>query len=229
MISIILATYNECDNIEEMIDRIFRYIRPQVEVIVVDDNSTDGTWQKVEAMNHPSVTLIRRTRERGLASAILRGIVDSRGDIIGWWDCDMMMCPEKAPEMIKKLNGCDIAIGSRYVHGGRDDRDAIRVLSSKAINHIAGFVLGYGIKDYDSGFVMMRRPVLNLCLPVPTGFGEYFIEFIYCCAKRGASFVEVPYVLTEREHGNSKARHRFVVYGMRYLIRIAIAKVRGHD
>jgi len=233
MISIIIATYNEAGNIEEMIDRIFKYIPPPVEVIVVDDDSDDGTWQKVIAMDrlgvHP-VTLIRRTRERGLASAILRGIIECHGDIIGWWDCDMMMCPEKAPEMIATLKDHDIALGSRYVNGGGDKRDVIHVLSSVAINRVAGFVLGYGIKDYDSGFLMIRRDVLNLCLPVPTGFGEYCIEFMYCCIKRGAKVIEVPYVLTDREHGISKARHsnvKFILYGIRYLIRIAVAKVRG--
>jgi hypothetical protein len=132
--------------------------------------------------------------------------------------------------MIAALKDNDIALGSRYVKGGGDERDTIHVLTSIAVNRVARFVLGYGIKDYDSGFLMIRRDVLNICLPVPTGFGEYCIEFMYCCIKRGAKVIEIPYVLTDREHGISKARHskvQFVLYGLRYLIRIFIAKVRG--
>jgi dolichol-phosphate mannosyltransferase len=231
VISIILATYNERQNIEEMIKRIFYFVPHPLEVIVVDDDSPDKTWQIVSGMNHDKVKVIRRTKERGLASALLRGIIESKGDIIGWWDTDMLMCPEKVPEMLKALETHDIAIGSRYVDVVIGDcRPWSRRITSLMVNKLASFVLGYGIRDYDSGFILMRRSALDLCIPVPTGFGEYFIEFIYCCAKRGASIIEVPYIMTDREHGISKAsgsKINFLITGFRYVVRIFIAKVRG--
>jgi dolichol-phosphate mannosyltransferase len=229
VISIVIATYNEVDNIEKMINLIFHYIPSPVEIIVVDDNSPDGTWKKVEDMHHPSVILIRRMQDRGLASALLRGIMESSGDIIGWWDCDMLMCPELAPKMLAALESHDIVIGSRYVTGARDERDFVRRWASKAVNGIASLVLGHGIKDYDSGVILLKRNVFDLCLPIPTGFGEYFIEFIYCCSIRKASIIEIPYIMTDRIEGLSKASYsvpKFIIMGLRYIARIIIARVR---
>lgn len=230
LVSVILATYNERENIREMLDRIFLHIPAPVEVIVVDDDSPDGTWQVVAELRDPRVRLVRRTRTRGLASAILRGIIESRGEILGWWDTDMLMAPGRAPAMMAALGSFDIAIGSRYVEGGADERHPVRVWTSRLLNRLAAVVLGQGIRDYDSGFILFRRSVLDTCVPIPTGFGEYFIEFLYSCRRRGLTVTEVPYCLTDRSGGISKCYPSvggFLTTGMRYVFRIAVARVRG--
>ena len=188
-VSIVLATYNERENIVDTIQSIFEHVKDPVEVIVVDDDSADQTWQLVESLGDPRVVVIRRVDTRGLASAFNRGIIESRGEIVGWMDADMCMPPSMLPAMVDKLNEHDIVVGSRYAPGGKDDRAPLRVISSRLINGLAGLVLGYGIKDYDSGFVVLRRTVFNKVSIIPTGYGAYFMEFLYTCRKKGPDSV----------------------------------------
>jgi dolichol-phosphate mannosyltransferase len=230
LVSVILATYNERETLPEMIRRIRRHIRDPVEIVVVDDDSPDRTWEVARNLGGPGMKVIRRTGVKGLASALLRGILESRGEILCWWDADMLMCPEIAPAMIQLLGESDIVIGSRYAPGGKDLRGPARVWTSRALNGLAQAVLGHGIRDYDSGFIVLRRRVLDRVLPVPTGFGEYFMEFMYTAAGRGLSIREYPYTLTERSGGTSKASPdpvRFLAAGMRYGIRIFVARWRA--
>ena len=230
LVSVILATYNEKDTVPGMIRGIHAHIKNPVEIIVVDDDSPDRTWEVVQALGDPSVKVLRRTGVKGLASALLRGILESRGGIICWWDADMPMAPGIAPKMIELLGECDIVIGSRYVPGGGDEREPARVWTSRTLNGLAQVVLGHGILDYDSGFIALRRSVLDRVLPVPTGFGEYFMEFMFTAAERGLRIREYPYILTERSHGTSKGSpdlFGFLATGMRYGIRIFVARFRA--
>jgi dolichol-phosphate mannosyltransferase len=231
-ISIVLATYNERENIVDTIQSIFEHVKDPVEVIVVDDDSADQTWQLVESLGDPRVVVIRRVDTRGLASAFNRGIIESRGEIVGWMDADMCMPPSMLPAMVDKLNEHDIVVGSRYAQGGKDDRAALRVISSRLINGLAGLVLGYGIKDYDSGFVVLRRTVFNKVSIIPTGYGAYFMEFLYTCCKKGLTVYEMPYVFRDRAKGISKSAPsilKFFKTGMQYVIRIFTARLRRID
>jgi len=232
LVSMILPTYNERENIEEEIDRIVRAVGDPVEVVVVDDDSPDGTWEQASRAGGGRVKVIRRVKTRGLASAINRGIIESRGDIIGWMDADMSMPASLLPAMISKLAEHDVVIGSRYVTGGGDQRPFLRVLASRLINALATLVLGYGIKDYDSGFIVMHRHVLNRVTQIPTGYGAYFVEFIYTCCRKGLSVLELPYVLTDRTRGKSKSAPSlwaFLVMGLGYVFRIFTARLRKID
>ncbi len=231
-VSIVLATYNERENIVDTISSIFEHVKESVEVIVVDDDSSDKTWEVVEQLKDPRVILIRRVATRGLASAFNRGIIESRGQIVGWMDADMCMPPSMLPGMIEKLKDYDIVVGSRYAPGGIDDRSPLRVWSSRMINGLAGIVLGYGIKDYDSGFVVLRRTVFDKVSIIPTGYGAYFMEFLYTCRKKGLTVCEVPYVFRDRAKGTSKSApslYRFFKTGMQYVIRIFVARLRRID
>jgi dolichol-phosphate mannosyltransferase len=230
-VSIVLATYNERENILDTIGSIFEHIE-DAEVIVVDDDSADKTWKLVEDLNNPRVVLVRRVDTRGLASAFNRGIIESRGGIVGWMDADMCMPPSLLPAMIKKLDEYDIVVGSRYAPGGIDDRTPLRVISSRLINGLAGLVLGYGIKDYDSGFVVLRRSVFDKVSIIPTGYGAYFMEFLYTCRKKGLTVYELPYVFRDRAKGISKSApsvYRFFKTGMQYVLRIFTARLRRID
>lgn len=231
-VSIILATYNERENIVDTISSIFEHVTDPVEAIVVDDDSPDRTWELAAALNDPRVKVIRRVATRGLASAFNRGIIESRGAVVGWMDADMCMPPAMLPDMIKKLDEYDIVIGSRYAPGGKDDRAALRVISSRLINGLAEKVLGYGIKDYDSGFVVLRRTVFDKVSIIPTGYGAYFMEFLYTCRRKGLTVYEMPYVFRDRAKGISKSAPsllKFFSTGMQYVTRIFVARLRKVD
>ena len=230
LVSIVVATYNERENILQTIKEIFRCVTPPLEVIVVDDNSPDRTWEVVEQLNQPNVRLIRRVDERGLASAFYRGIQESKGEIVGWMDADRSMPPSLLPGMIEKLSEYDIVIASRYVPGGKDDRSLVRVLASWLINKFAQIVLTPKIRDFDSGFIVLNRSVLVDVPLIPTGYGEYFIEFLYAAAKREYRILEVPYIFKERQKGASKSVANpchFFKTGLNYIFRIISARLRN--
>jgi dolichol-phosphate mannosyltransferase len=231
-VSIVLATFNERENILETIGGIFENLGPSTEVIVVDDDSPDGTWRLAQDLADPRVKVIRRVGTRGLASAFNRGIMESRGAIVGWMDADMCMPPAMLPGMVKLLDEYDVVVGSRYAPGGRDDRVWLRVAASRLINGLATFVLGYGIRDYDSGFVVLRRTVFDKVTVIPTGYGAYFMEFLYACRRKGLTVREVPYTFRDRQKGISKSAPslwRFFRTGAQYVVRIFVARVRSHD
>jgi dolichol-phosphate mannosyltransferase len=223
LVSIILATYNESENIRDMVSAILANVPDPVEIIVVDDDSPDQTWKIASDLGNQRVKVIRRVRTRGLASAINRGIIESRGEFIGWMDADLCHPPALLPLMLETLDRCDVVIGSRYVAGGKDDRDPSRVLTSRFINRFASLILGQGIQDYDSGFILMHRRVLDSVSLSPSGYGAYFIEFIYGCCRKGLKVVEIPYIFTERVKGVSKSNSnlfQFGIAGMGYITRI---------
>ena len=125
-ISVILPTYNEKDNIGLLIDEINSYLsNNQIEIIVVDDNSPDGTSKIVEEKQktNPNIQLLCRENKKGLTSALNDGIAKSTGEILVWMDCDFQMPPSIVPELVEKIgDGYDVAVGSRYVNGGKDLR-----------------------------------------------------------------------------------------------------------
>ena len=107
-ISIILSTYNEASVIEQTISQIFKYIK-NVEIILVDDNSSDGTFEKVKKIDNPNLKLFSR-KSRGLASAFSLGLINSTGDVVGWIDSNMDLLAVKLPNMISKLDNHDLVI-----------------------------------------------------------------------------------------------------------------------
>ena len=231
-VSIILATYNERENILDTIRGIFEHVGPAVEIIVVDDDSPDETWKLASSLNDERIKVIHRKQARGLASAFNRGIIESRGKVVGWMDADMCMPPQLLPAMIGKLKEYDICIGSRYAEGAKDDRHPLRVFSSRMINRLATLVLGCGIRDYDSGFVVLKRSVFDSVSIIPTGYGAYFIEFIYHCCRKGLHVYEFPYVFRDRARGISKSAPslwKFFTTGLGYVYRIFRARFRHLD
>ena len=229
LVSIILATYNERENILETVTGIKHHVAEPVEIIVVDDDSPDETWRVVTDQPLLGVKVIRRVATRGLASAFMRGIIESRGDFVGWMDADTCMPPSLLPRMIARLEDHDVVIGSRYVAGGKDDRGALRRYASVSINTFARLVLGYGIRDYDSGFVVVRRTVFDKVSIIPTGYGAYFIEFIYTCCRKGLRVCEVGYTFRDRTRGVSKSITsiwQFATLGTGYVFRILLARAR---
>ena len=207
-ISIILPTFDERDNIGPLIDRTLTTLQDyQVEVIVVDDNSPDGTWQLVtqKAALDPRIRLIHRTTERGLTSAIWRGIREAEGGWVGWMDCDLSMPPEVWPKLVQVLEGgADMAIGSRYVPGGADVAHAFAGrLFSRLINLVSGLLLDWSIKDYTSGFILARKEIFEQVV-LRGDYGEYCIDMLYRAKRAKFVLQEIPYICVPRETGQSK-------------------------
>lgn len=226
--TVMLATYKESETIVSLVTDILQTVPAPLEVIVVDDDSPDGTAEVIRGMQDERVRVIHRQGTRGLASAYMRGLIESRGEVICWMDADGCHPVSLVPEMIRMLDTEDVVIGSRFVEGGKDDRDRVRVLTSIWINTLARWVLGYGIGDYDSGFIVLRRSVLDHALFVPTGYGEYFIELVYNACRKGMRVKEIGYVFRDRDVGESKSFQswfRFLRLGSRYVLRIVRARL----
>ncbi len=209
-ISIVLPTYNEAGNIVPLMNRTLKALGDYpggVEVVVVDDNSPDGTWQLVadRAKEDERVRLIHRTDENGLTSAISRGIHEARGAWIGWMDCDLSMPPEDWPQLAGALEaGADLAVGSRYVPGGGDVAHSFTGRTfSRIINLYAGLFLAWSIKDYTSGFILGRKEVFEQ-IDLRGDYGEYCIDMLYRAKKAGFIIKELPYMCVPREAGESK-------------------------
>lgn len=229
-ISIILPTYNEAENICPLIDRILNCLSPPFEIIVIDDNSPDGTAGHVAAVygENPLIRLFIRKNERGLTSAIRRGIQEARGDILVWMDCDLSMAPEKIPELVYQIKekGFDVAVGSRYVPGGADTRTDsgkimlfIHKMLSRLITWFTAVLLWPGFLDWTSGFIAVRSSVIKK-FQLTGDYGEYFIDMMYRLLREGYKVTEVPYNLTPRTRGESKTATNvlgFFTKGIKYV------------
>jgi dolichol-phosphate mannosyltransferase len=223
MISIILPTYNEAGNIELLIKKIINSLQGyKLEIIIVDDNSPDGTWQIVKNLQRklPQVKLFRRINQTGLTSAFNHGIKHARGSIIGWMDSDLSMPPKHLRQMIGLLSDFDVVIGSRYIKGGQDKRRSrLAVILSYFLHLIATFLLGRNITDYTSGYIIARRKVFKK-LKLRGDYGEYFIDMIYKFNQAGYKIKEIPYICIPRVEGESKTATNifgFIKRGRKYL------------
>lgn len=228
LLSVVLPTYNERENILLLMDEIERVVGVPYEAIVVDDDSPDGTWRAVEeyARSHPQVRLLRRVDARGLTGALNEGIKLARGRLVMWMDVDFSMSPERIPALLRTIDaGADVALGSRYISGGGDVRGSgmqltVQLVLSKLLSILCGWTLGCRISDWSSGYIMLKREMLQ-GYELSGDHGEYFISMIhYLIKRRGAKIVEVPYVLTPRQWGESKtATNLWGLYrrGLRYL------------
>ena len=225
-ISIILSTYNEALIIKKTINEIFNTLK-DVEIIVVDDNSNDGTGEILKSIQNENLKVFSR-KSRGLASAFLLGMINTNGNYIGWTDSNMPNLTHHFTEMLEKLKNYDVVLLSRYVKGGGDQRSKMRILSSKMINSFCRLILGNDIKDYTSSIFLMHRSVLKCGVPIAYGHGEFFIEFLYKIKKNGMTIYELPYIQPPDAEGSKTASSilRFFTLGFGYLIRILSTRFR---
>lgn len=216
LVSVILPTYNEAENIVPLAEAIDRAIALPHEIIVVDDNSPDGTSSLVQDViasgRLPALRLETRMADRGLTKSLWRGIELAKGDTIVWMDCDFSMPPEKIPELLSKISeGYDIAVGSRFVAGGSAKQGALTakgesflaVLLSRFLNLVLRLLLSPRFRDYTSGFIAVRREVFQ-SIRLTGDYGEYFMDLMMRAILLKYSFVEVPYANALRRAGESK-------------------------
>lgn len=209
--SIILPTYNEKDNIVELIAAICAALTPctTFEIIVVDDNSPDGTADAVRQTfgDDQRVKLFVRTQDRGLATAIRYGAEHSDGEILVFMDTDFNHDPVILPQMIKFLEYYDIIIGSRFVMaGGMEDR--FRQFSSLLYNYAIRLLFHTPVHDNLSGFFSIYRDkLMSMDLgQIYYGYGDYFIRLLMVAHRRGYNMLEIPVFYRLRMHGHSKTQ-----------------------
>lgn len=235
LVCTVLPTYNERENIGPLITGILAHaITPHL-VLVVDDNSPDGTSMVVEEVAarlnlNPDrqVVLIRRVGEKGLTSAIQRGIDEAihtyNAAIVTWMDCDLSMPPADVPKLVQAvLAGADVAVGSRWIAGGADVAHGrmARTLSW-IINHFAILLLGNQVHDYTSGFIAARAEVLQQ-LRLQGDYGEYCIDLLARATQAGYTLHEAPYICVPRTAGESKTGINlwdYLVKGRKYVATI---------
>lgn len=221
-ISVLIPTYNEKETILGIIDTLLNEIKSLNEIIVIDDNSPDLTWQLVEQINKENnkISLIRRLDKKGLPGAIWEGIINSRGSIILWLDADFLSLPSTITGLVNYLGEADIVVASRYVESGKDNRkEAFRVLLSRLFNECARFILGVKTRDLTSGYILARKEVFDK-IKITGLYGEYCVRFLYQAEKNNFKIKEFPYVCLSREKGNSKTSSSiatFIRYGLIYI------------
>lgn len=205
-LSLIAPTYNEKENIVPLVERVHKALSQyDYELIIVDDNSPDGTAQLANSLSSKyPLKVIVRTTERGLASAVVAGFSQASGQVLGVIDADLQHPPEAIPALLDAIRGgADVAIGSRYVEGGGiEGWSTKREIISIGAKTIARLLLSSvkGIKDPLAGFFLFRREVIEGAVLAPTGY-KILLEVL---VKGNASqVVEVPYIFKERERGKS--------------------------
>jgi dolichol-phosphate mannosyltransferase len=227
-LSIILPTLNEYGNIEILINEICESLPNEIEfeILVVDDQSTDGTAELVDKIcaTNSRVLLISRPNPNGLTGAINAGVLQAKYENILWMDADRSMPAFVIPNLIAAKNlGFDIAMGSRFVSGGgykgtnlessdfskvkkvlKNSEDAfLAVILSRFLNIFLSRLLGFGIKDYTSGFILATKNIV-VEIGLTGNYGEYCPRFLFRAAKSGFSISEVGYINLPRVHGVSK-------------------------
>jgi dolichol-phosphate mannosyltransferase len=212
-LSIVVPTYNESNNIVRMLDSIAETLSAYngAEIIVVDDNSPDGTAEM--AKSHAKilsgkkkirVEIIRRKAKSGLSSAIVKGVQSATGDFLVIMDGDFSHPPQIIPSIVQALqdSNYDIVIASRYVKGGSIIGWPFkRRLMSKGATKIARYGLGIEVKDPVSGFFAFRRDIINGIKFDAIGY-KMLLEILV--KTKGARVKEIPYTFTNRRIGNSK-------------------------
>lgn len=217
--SVILPTFNESGNIIKLVEEIRKELskeRINNEVVIVDDDSPDKTGllaQKYFSKN-PSVRVIIRKGEKGLATAIKRGLEVAVGEVAVVMDTDFNHSPALVPKLVKKCQTYDFVVGSRFVSkGGMQNKT--RELFSRIFNIlIIRPILGSPVHDNLSGFFAVKTKKLhNLDLgKIFWGYGDYFIRLIYLAKKEGFTFTELPSFYKNRQYGTSKSNFLEMFY-----------------
>ena len=207
MLSVVVPTYNEAGSVTGLAERLHAALAGREwELVIVDDGSPDGTADVAAALApRIPVRVVRRGGKAGLASAVIAGFAAARGDILLVMDADLSHPPETVPTLVDAVErGADLAVGSRYIHGGgvMDWPLKRRVVSRVAC--LMGNAL-VPVHDATSGFFALRRAVIDGVTLNPIGFK---IGFEVIARGRHRTVVEVPYTFRDRELGSSKFGRR---------------------
>lgn len=232
--SLVIPTYNEGENIKQIVQVLDRLLAQEIpgdyELIVVDDNSPDGTWEIAQSLmlEYPQLRVMRRVSERGLSSAVIRGWQVARGEILGVIDGDLQHPPEVLLQLLRATQqGADLAVASRHVEGGGvSSWSFIRRFLSRGAQTLGLIVLPGvvgRVSDPMSGYFVVRRSAIATVSLNPLGY-KILIEVL----GRGSveQIAEVGYVFQERLKGESKVTSKQYVDYLHHLLRLRIATGR---
>jgi len=219
-VSLVVPTYNERERLEHFVRTlvgVLRDARIDGEIIIVDDNSPDGTGDLADSLARElPVRVVHRSGKLGLGSAVMAGFAVARGEVLGVMDADVSHPPERIPVLVAALEqtGADVVVGSRYIPGGGTKNWPLsRAVMSRTACLVARLVTP--VHDAASGFFVLRRPVIAGVEIKAAGF-KICLELLVRGTVR--SVVEVPYVFSDRAAGQSKMNHR---EAMGFLVQIA--------
>lgn len=210
-ILIIIPTYNEKDNIDKIINEIFLQSIDNLEILIVDDNSIDGTKEILDKLKSQNkINLIERSSKQGLASAYIEGFkyaIEHNFDFIIQMDADFSHNPKYLNEIISNLKTNDAVIASRNIKGGNTKGWSLfRNLISKCGSNYARLILNCPINDLTGGFNGWKRETLkkiNLDKIISKGY-LFQVEMKYKAYKAKAKIIEIPIIFEQRKHGKSK-------------------------
>jgi dolichol-phosphate mannosyltransferase len=219
-ISVVIPTYNEKDNIAPLVERLSHtFASYDYEILLVDDNSKDGTISIAAqlAEKYPVKVLVR-TKERGLATAVLHGFKYAKGDIISVMDADLQHPPEINADLLNAVqSGADMAVASRYIPGGGCPNWGLtrRIISKGALSLAHVFLPNTRkVKDPMSGFFMFRRDGIEQTEFKPTGY-KILLEMLVM--GKFQKVVEVPFIFEDRSSGRSKMKARQQIDYLRHI------------
>ena len=228
---IIIPTYNEAGDLCPLLKEIF--VRaPESDILIVDDNSTDGTGELANQIHteNPQVNVIHRPGKLGLGTAYLAGFkyaIAHNYDAAFEMDADFSHDPRYLPDFLKAIEHADLVIGSRYVPGGgTPDWSPVRRLISSGGNILARFLLGIPVHDCTAGFRCYRCEVLrsiDLDTIQSRGYG-FQVELVYRVMKQGFKIVETPIIFVDRRVGKSKMSHKIVIEAFTYVLRTRFSR-----
>ena len=214
---VVIPTYNEADNIQSLINKIFEF-KPEFNIIIVDDNSPDGTGDMADALsaNDSRINVIHRAEKLGLGTAYVEGFKEALklgAELIFEMDADFSHDPKCLQQFIDALEDADVVIGSRYIDGVRVEGWRFRrLLLSKLANIYVSHIMVKPVWDFTAGYRCYRRNVLEtLDLDKIKSDGYAFqIEMTYLAFKNNFRVAEIPIIFREREKGDSKISRNVV-------------------
>ncbi|MES1206772.1 MAG: glycosyltransferase family 2 protein [Pseudomonadota bacterium] len=228
-VTIVVPTYREAESLPHLIDRVAKVRAAsglQIDMLIMDDDSRDGSVEIVAARAQPWVSMVVRTSDRGLSTAVLDGLRRGRGTYLACMDADLSHPPEALPGMIAKLEeGADFVVGSRYVAGGTtsDDWGFLRWFNSRVATLLARPLTT--VRDPMAGFFALRRSTFQAGREFnPVGY-KIGLELIVKC--RCERVVEVPIHFEDRRFGQSKLTLKQQALYLRHLRRLYIFKYGG--
>jgi dolichol-phosphate mannosyltransferase len=235
VICICLPTYNERENLEPMVAALGAVLGDDGVVLVIDDNSPDGTGEIADrlAEAHDWVHVLHRPRKEGLGPAYLAGFhraLDLGADLVMEMDCDFSHNPADVPRLKAAAGDADLVIGSRYVPGGGTRNwGLVRRLISRGGSLYAQLLLGVPVRDLTGGFKCYRRAVLEtIDLDAIDSKGYAFqIETTYRAIRAGFRVVEIPIVFVDRQVGGSKMSKAIVLEAVWKVPRLRISTLRA--
>jgi len=229
-----VATYNEIDNLPDLVAAVFE-VAPQAEILVIDDNSPDGTggWCDRQAMDEPRLHCLHRKGKLGLGTATIAGMqyaIEQGYDYVLNMDADFSHHPRYIPAILEAMDRADVSIGSRYCPGGGvKDWPIQRRFMSWAVNTYARLLLGLAPRDTSGAFRCYRATLLEkLDFAAIKSRGYSFQEEILWRLKRvGARMVETPIVFADRERGQSKINRHEAVAALQIIFRLGLTNWLG--